>query len=306
MIYTLTMNPSIDYFVTLSDHLLIDEVNRTIDENFKAGGKGLNVSTVLSLLDVSSIAIALLGGFTGEYIKQSFLNTQYIHLEPIEVEGTNRINLKAHYNHSALCINGKGPLIDENTKHELLKKISKITKNDWFIISGSFPEGSDVEFLIEISQLVHSKEANLVIDMEKITQDTLQKCKPTLIKPNLYEFGLIMNNPNISLLYIKDEMKKLNTLGVKQVLVSLGEDGALLLDNNQFYRLEQEKINAVNKVGSGDAMLATYLAKMISTNDICTSLRWAGAAGIAVASTLENINFENIQQQLNKVTVTKI
>ncbi|MEG0094180.1 1-phosphofructokinase family hexose kinase [Anaerorhabdus sp.] len=306
MIYTLTMNPSIDYFVTLSDHLLIDEVNRTVDENFKPGGKGLNVSTILSVLGYPSVAIALLGGFTGEYIKQSFGQSNLIKLDPIKVEGINRINMKAHYNHSALCINGKGPIVDNITKDLIITKINQLQENDWFIISGSSPEGVDSNYLIEISNLVHQKKANLVIDMEKIDIHILSQCKPTLIKPNLYEFGLIMGNDNISLLNIKEEMIKLNHLGISQILVSLGEDGAILLNQNQFYRLEQEPINAVNKVGSGDAMLASFLAKLISTNDIVSSLKWAGAAGAAVASTLEDIDLSSIKQQLNKVTVTKI
>lgn len=97
MIYTITLNPAIDYFITLNETLLVDEVNRGSHEIYKAGGKGLNVSKILSVLNIPSKAIAVLGGFTGQYIQDSFSKDSNIEMIPIPVDGMNRINMKANY-----------------------------------------------------------------------------------------------------------------------------------------------------------------------------------------------------------------
>ena len=113
MIYTITLNPAIDYFITLHETLLVDEVNRGNHEIYKAGGKGLNVSKILSVLNTPSKAIAVLGGFTGQYIEDSFAKDPNIEMIPIPVDGMNRINMKANYGKKALCINGSGPVVNE-------------------------------------------------------------------------------------------------------------------------------------------------------------------------------------------------
>ena len=119
MIYTLTLNPAIDYFLTINDQLMVDEVNRGSNAIFKAGGKGLNVSKILSLLNIKSKAIVLLGGFTGDFIRSEFEKDENIEILTVKVDGVNRINMKAHYDKKALCINGDGPLADDKAKKAL-------------------------------------------------------------------------------------------------------------------------------------------------------------------------------------------
>ena len=97
MIYTLTLNPAIDYFLTINDQLMVDEVNRGSNAIFKAGGKGLNVSKILSLLNIKSKAVVLLGGFTGDFIRSEFEKDENIEILTVKVDGVNRINMKAHY-----------------------------------------------------------------------------------------------------------------------------------------------------------------------------------------------------------------
>ena len=134
MIYTLTLNPAVDYFVTLNGNLLVDEVNRGYNEIFKAGGKGLNVSRILSVLNIRSSAIALLGGFTGKFIEDCFSKDANVTIIPIHVDGMNRINMKAHCDHRALCINGTGPIADQSAKEILLARLRKNTDEDIAVI----------------------------------------------------------------------------------------------------------------------------------------------------------------------------
>ncbi len=303
MIYTLTLNPAIDYFLTVNDELMVDEVNRGHDAIFKAGGKGLNVSKILSLLNIRSRAIVLLGGFTGDFIRSEFEKDENIEVISVKVDGVNRINMKAHYDHKALCINGDGPKADEKVKAALLEKISLIREGDIAVISGSMMRGFDENDLITMADRIHEQKGKVVIDMEKISPETLKRCRPYLIKPNLYELQILLNDENITKENAKEAINTLRKQGVEKVLLSLGKDGALLGDEEGFLYLVQPNTVLVNKVGAGDAMLAAFLGKLTQTGDRGLALRYGGAAGNAVASRLEDIDGSLIEEYLLQMSV---
>lgn len=305
MIYTLTLNPAIDYFLTINDQLMVDEVNRGSNAIFKAGGKGLNVSKILSLLNIKSKAIVLLGGFTGDFIRSEFEKDENIEILTVKVDGVNRINMKAHYDKKALCINGDGPLADDKAKKVLLEKVSLIRQGDIAVISGSMMKGFDENDLIDIADRIHAQKGKVVIDMEKISPETLKRCKPYLIKPNLYELQILLNDKGITKENAKEAIARLRQEGVEKVLLSLGKDGALLGDEEGFLYLVQPNTVLVNKVGAGDAMLAAFLGKLTETGDRELALRYGGAAGNAVASRLEDIDGLLIEEYLCQMSVRK-
>ena len=298
MIYTFTLNPAIDYFLTIGSDLMVDEVNRGTGAIYKAGGKGLNVSRILSLLDVRSKAVALLGGFTGDFIRREIEKDKNIEVIAIEVDGVNRINMKAHYDRKALCINSDGPIVTQKNKEELCAIASMLTKDDIAILSGSMMKGLDEDFLIGFCDLVHDSGAQLVIDMESLTPELLRRCRPDLIKPNLYELRLLMDDPSITIDSAKDALTKLREDGIGRILLSLGRAGALLADAEGFLYLTQPDEVLVNKVGAGDAMLAGFIGIYSQSKDRELALRYAGACGNAVASQLEDITRETIESFL--------
>ena len=301
MIYTITLNPAIDYFITLNETLLVDEVNRGSHEIYKAGGKGLNVSKILSVLNIPSKAIAVLGGFTGQYIQDSFSKDPNIEMIPIPVDGMNRINMKANYGKKALCINGSGPVVNECTVQLLLDEIAKINADDIVIISGSMMHGFPEDFVVTLAQAVHQRNAKVVIDMEQ-----LKECRPYLIKPNLYELQLLMKNNEINESNIEEYLRKANVLGIENILVSLGKDGAVLSNAQGIYKLEQPRTVLVNKVGAGDAMLASFIGKLSQGYSSEEALQWGGAAGNATASKLEDITLRDIEGYLLQMKVKKV
>ena len=306
MIYTITLNPAIDYFITLNETLLVDEVNRGSHEIYKAGGKGLNVSKILSVLNIPSKAIAVLGGFTGQYIQDSFSKDPNIEMIPIPVDGMNRINMKANYGKKALCINGSGPDVNECTVQLLLDEIAKINADDIVIISGSMMHGFPEDFVVTLAQAVHQRNAKVVIDMEQITMEQLKECKPYLIKPNLYELQLLFENTEINESNIEEYLRKANALGIENILVSLGKDGAVLSNAQGIYKLEQPRTVLVNKVGAGDAMLASFIGKLSQGYAFEEALQWGGAAGNATASKLEDITLRDIEGYLLQMKVKKV
>ena len=305
MIYTITLNPAIDYFITLNETLLVDEVNRGSHEIYKAGGKGLNVSKILSVMNIPSKAIAVLGGFTGQYIQDSFEEDPNIEMISIPVDGMNRINMKANYGKKALCINGSGPVANDCTVQLLLDEIAKINADDIVIISGSVMHGFPDDFVTVLAQAVHQRNAKVVVDMEQITMEQLKECRPYLIKPNLYEFQLLFENAEINESNIDEYLRKANSLGIENILVSLGKDGAALSNAQGIFKLDQPHTVLVNKVGAGDAMLASFIGKLSQGYSSEEALQWGGAAGNATASKIEDITMHDIEGYLPRMKVSK-
>ena len=305
MIYTITLNPAIDYFITLNETLLVDEVNRGSHEIYKAGGKGLNVSKILSVMNIPSKAIAVLGGFTGQYIQDSFEEDPNIEMIPIPVDGMNRINMKANYGKKTLCVNGSGPVANDCTVQFLLDEIAKINADDIVIISGSVMHGFPDDFVTALAQAVHQRNAKVVIDMEQITMEQLKECRPYLIKSNLYEFQLLFENDEINESNIDEYLKKANEIGIENILVSLGKDGAVLSNAHGIFRLDQPRTVLVNKVGAGDAMLASFIGKLSQGYSSEEALQWGGAAGNATASKIEDITMRDIEGYLPQMKVKK-
>lgn len=305
MIYTITLNPALDYFLTLDKEPMDDEVNRATSCTYKAAGKGLNVSKILSVFGIHSKAIALLGGFTGKYIKEQIAKDSNIEIIDLQVQGDNRINVKLHYDSKALCVNGSGPEINEYTKQAFFDCLNKIEKDDYVIISGSMMKGFEQEDIVTIAKIVNSRGGKLVNDMEQISLQTLLECDPWLIKPNFYEFSLLMDKRDMKREELGIYLAKAHKNGIGNILLSLGKDGAIYSTKEKDYYLQQPNTLLVNKVGAGDAMLASFVGKISSNSSIEEALRYAGAAGNAVASTLEDISIEDIEsyyKQMNVIT----
>ena len=289
----------------MNETLLVDEVNRGSHEIYKAGGKGLNVSKILSVLNIPSKAIAVLGGFTGQYIQDSFAKDTNIEMIPIPVDGMNRINMKANYGKKALCINGSGPVANDCTVQLLLDEIAKINADDIVIISGSVMHGFPDDFVTVLAQAVHQRNAKVVVDMEQITMEQLKECRPYLIKPNLYEFQLLFENAEINESNIDEYLRKANSLGIENILVSLEKMVLHYLNAQGIFKLDQPHTVLVNKVGAGDAMLASFIGKLSQGYSSEEALQWGGAAGNATASKIEDITMHDIEGYLPQMKVSK-
>ena len=257
-------------------------------------------------MNIPSKAIAVLGGFTGQYIEDSFAKDPNIEMIPIPVDGMNRINMKANYGKKALCINGSGPVVNDCTFQLLLDEIAKINEDDIVVISGSMMHGFPDNFVTVLAQAVHQRNAKVVIDMEQITMEQLKECRPYLIKPNLYEFQLLMENDEINESNIDEYLKKANEMGIENILVSLGKDGAVLSNAQGIFKLDQPHTILVNKVGAGDAMLASFIGKLSQGSSSEEALQWGGAAGNATASKLEDITLRDIEGYLLQMEVKKV
>ena len=286
MIYTLTLNPAIDYVVQLDQPLTPGAINRTHSEVFQFGGKGINVSNVLRTLGQSTTALGFIAGFTGlgleEELQKSGLATDFIRLP----EGNTRINMKIKGDLETE-INGSGPAITKDALCRLFAQLDALTDGDMLVLSGSVPKGVSSDIYAAILRRLAGKAVATVVDASGALLTQALPHHPFLIKPNrqeLEELFCTTLSSDEEILYCA---RKLQKQGARNVLVSLAGQGALLLDEaGNVHRKSCPSGQIVNSVGAGDSMVAGFLAGWLQTGDYDYALRLGVAAGSATAFSL--------------------
>lgn len=282
MIYTLTLNPSLDYTIVL-DNFHIGKVNRTAEENLYPGGKGINVSIVLKRLGVESVALGFLAGFTGNEIerlaKEAGCSTDFIRLK----DGYSRINVKIRMGKESE-INARGPEITGEDMDALFGRLDGLAPEDFLVLAGSIPAGLPSDSYERILRRLKEKKVKAVVDAEKDLLVNALKYRPFLIKPNRDELGAIFGVKLKSGDEIIHYAKRLQKMGAENVLVSMAGDGAILAaSDGRILRALPPSGKVVNSVGSGDSMVAGFLAGYLHTGDFENALKVGICAGSATA-----------------------
>jgi len=280
MIYTLTFSPAVDYVVDVDD-LKIGAINRTKNEIFMPGGKGINVSIVLSNLGMKSKALGFVGGFSGEFIKDE-LKKKNIETDFVDVDGITRINMKIRSSEES-AINGMGPILNKEDINKLVDKLKSLNKEDYLIISGKIPASVSNAQFEKILSVASENGAKIVVDTEGEMLLTSLKYNPFIIKPNKEELEGLFNVTINRDLDIEDYAKKLLDRGAKNAIVSLGSDGAIFVNKDSVYKSSALKGDAKNTVGAGDSLLAGFIYEYITSQDMQKALKFAIAAGSATA-----------------------
>lgn len=300
MIYTLTLNPSIDYIVHV-DNLEIGKVNRTSMDTKFPGGKGINVSRVLSNLGVESVALGFLGGFTGKFIEDS-LQELGINTEFVKVANDTRINVKVKSTKETE-INGAGPDISEAELSTLLNKLSNLKTGDILVLAGSIQKTLPRDLYLTIQREVASQGAKVVVDTSGEALVEAIKNKPFLIKPNNHEIEEIFNVKINS----RDELvaygKKLMDMGAENVIISMAGDGALLICSEGVFFGNAPKGQVKNSVGAGDSLVGGFLAKYYETQDLLKSFKNGIASGSASAFSMDLCTKEDVEKLLPIINI---
>lgn len=305
MIYTITLNPSIDYFLKLDETLSNTEINRTNEYILKAGGKGINVSKVLNTLEISSNAIVVLKGFTGDYIENELKNYRYISTCRVNGNIDSRINVKLFDKNSKYAINTSGSSISNLAKDEIKNIFNRIKEDDYILLCGSRIEGICDDFIIEMSNIINSKKAKFIIDMEDLSFNLLKSCKPYLIKPNLFELEAILGHKLNSFDEIKNAANLLIENGVENALVSLDKKGGMFKNKDSNLIIKHTKVHNVNDVGTGDAMLGVFIGFKHQGYNYEEALKWGAAAGSATAASVNEISIEDIKKELLNIKIKR-
>ena len=300
MIYTVTFNPALDYILEL-DKLEIGKIQKSKTELILPGGKGINVSTVLTNLEIDNIALGYKAGFVGAEIERLLRNmnvkTDFIDLE----EGNSRINVKVSAEEET-AINTNGPKISESKILELLEKLKNLTENDFLVLSGSIPSSIKDDIYEKICGIVREQNVRIVVDATKNLLVQALKYNPFLIKPNNEELGEIFGVE----IHTKEDAyvygKKLKEMGAQNVLVSMGKIGAALIDEaGQEYFIKSPEGKRVNTVGSGDSMVAGFIAGFLKYNNYEDALKMGVSAGSASALSKYLATKEEVYNLFNNI-----
>ena len=282
MIYTVTLNPSLDYIAECKDFTL-GATNRTSSEIIYPGGKGINVSIVLSNLGDRTTALGFLAGFTGEHIdsliKDMGISSRMIRLD----EGMSRINLKLKSKEETE-LNGMGPNISIIDIARLYQKLESITEDDILVLAGSIPPSVSEGLYSDIMERLKEKKIKIVVDATKdLLMNVLDK-KPFLIKPNIHELGELFNVKLDSADEALPYALTLKEMGAVNVIISMGKDGAMMVDEyGNSYTMNSPEGKLVNSVGAGDSLVAGFLHKYLETGNYEEAFRYGVCTGSASA-----------------------
>ena len=303
MIYTLTLNPSVDYIVQLESFQLGD-LNRTVREAKFPGGKGINVSRVLKQYDTASKALGFVGGFTGEYVEQ-YLQNEKILTDFVKVAEDTRINIKLKTEKESE-INAKGPKISDYDFQLLKEKIQKLGSEDLLVLAGSIPSSLPETTYEELVKICGEKGTQFVVDAEGDLLKKVLPHKPFLIKPNHHELGELFGTTFTSAEEVIPFGKKLVDMGAKNVIVSLADKGAVLINEHTAFLAKVPSGEVKNSVGAGDSMVAGFLAAYERTRDLKEAFRYSVASGSATAFSLGLCTREKVEELLTQVTIKEI
>lgn len=281
MIYTLTTNPSIDYYIYLNDQVK-KGINRSSKYDFIAAGKGVNVSRVLSNLGQKNTCVLTAGGFTGEYIKDQLSLDNNIEVIMIPIAGNSRINVKIRCAGDEVDLNTSGPEVTEEKKKELVLCFSKVKKNDYVCINGSLQSGMK-ETIFEIADIVNRNGGRLILDVPNISFDEILRCKPYLIKPNDDEIRQFLSTDR-KFPELAYEIKE--RIAAKEIncLLSLGAEGSCYISKDRIVKVKCPNVTAINTVGAGDSLLAGFVYMLENGNPIEKCLSFASATGSAAVT----------------------
>ena len=305
MIYTVTFNPSLDYVVQVDD-FAVGEINRTRTESIYPGGKGINVSLVLQNLGLPSVALGFTAGFSGAEIER-LLQEAGCQCDFIAVkEGYSRINTKI-ISGAETALNGQGPQLSEAELAALFNKLRRLTQDDVLVLAGSIPASLPDNIYEQILELLQPVGTRVVVDATGDLLLKVLKYRPFLIKPNHEELGEFFGRgPLLTEEEILAAAQKLQQQGARNVLVSRGANGALLLDENgKMHKQASPKGTLVNSVGAGDSMVAGFLAGYLQTQDYDAALRLGVAAGSASAFKAWLATREDVEKILASGTTGK-
>ena len=300
MIYTITFNPALDY-ITQVDNFKVGKINRTRTERILPGGKGLNVSTVLYNLGIENTALGFIAGFTGDELEKK-VNSLGIKTNFIKVRnGITRINVKISSNKET-ALNGNGPQITEENISELLEQINKITKEDIVILAGNIPSCIKNNIYEIICKKLQQNNITFVVDATRELLINILKYKPFLIKPNKEEleetFNIRIKTKEDIVIYAK----KMQEMGAQNVLISLGGEGAILVTtDDKIYFSKAPRGKVINTVGSGDSMVAGFIAGYIKSGDFERAFKMGIAAGSASAFSINLATAQEVENLLKDI-----
>ncbi|MGL5591198.1 MAG: 1-phosphofructokinase [Mycoplasmoidaceae bacterium] len=297
MIYTITLSPSIDYYISNDKKFNSKGLNRIDNFSILPGGKGINSSIILKRHGYDNTAITFLGGLTGNLIND-LLKKEKVNVVNIPLEEDTRINVKYFDKNDHFEINGPKSKINDKSINDLKKKLEKLNSSDLVFIMGI----SEEKTILDLVKFLSKKEVKIVIDIDSKIIFELLKFKPYLIKPNIDELENLFDKKIKEISDVKKHMEKLYEMGAENIIVSMGSKGSCVLANNDFIHFEGQKADEViSTVGAGDTMISLFAAKKLEGASLRDSLLFATAGSLGTVSSVHLSDVKKTNYYLEKI-----
>lgn len=285
MIYTLTLNPAVDWELQI-EHFELNSVSRAKQSRSDCGGKGFNVSRMLRNLNTDSIAMGFVGGVNGQRL-DSGLQEQGVTTDFTWIQGETRTNVSivAVDNAEHIKVNEPGPVVTAIEVDELIRQVERVlAPGDWWIMGGSLPIGVDTDIYAQLIERIQQAGAHAILDSSG--EALLQGCKacPTMVKPNLEEALQLVGITNGDVDTMRESAGKILELGPENLVVSLGKEGAMLVANQGMEMIHTPEIIERNPIGAGDSLVAGVVWRLSQGESYEDAICYGVACGAATAS----------------------
>jgi len=285
MILSVTLNPSVDRAIYLSEFKLGD-TNRVLRTETDAGGKGINLSRVADELGASTLATGFIGGGAGAFVK-SVLDREHISYDFVEIEGETRINFSVEdeSDQPPTTFNERGPTIQPAEWEQLLEKCQRYGADaEWACVGGSVPPGLEPDVYARLIHLFREGPSKILLDADGEALKRGLEAGPDLIKPNVREAERLLGRELQSDDACVGAVRELLGRGIPEVILSRGEEGAVLGTREGIWLGFSPKVEVFSTIGSGDSMLGAYLWSTTNGGGPEEAFSWALAAGAATAT----------------------
>lgn len=304
MIYVVTLNPSIDYLMEI-DKVALGQTNHSSRESVFIGGKGINVSIVLSNLGIQSTLVGFLAGFTGDYIEEQLHQYPHIISRFAHVAGLTRINVKLKGS-SETEINGTGSQVSGSDQNHLKDLLATLTSHDMVVLTGRVASGMSDQWYVDVAQSLNERNIPFIVDIANQTMLKLLQYKPLLIKPNQKELEKIFATGDLDLPGIIEHGHKLVDLGARHCIVSMGKEGSILVSDAGVMTASIPTGQLVNSVGAGDSMVAGFIAGWLGSKSASEAYVMAASCGTASAYSTHLASSDLVRQIKEEVVVQQI
>lgn len=279
MIVTVTPNPSLDRTVEV-DRLERGEVLRTRAGRLDPGGKGVNVARALAANDHDVTAVVPLGGFDGDELGALLASVGLVPTV-VPVTGATRSNVTiVEPDGTTTKLNAPGAELDSTELAALVEAtLAAAGEADWVVACGSLPPGAPTAFYAELTSRLRDAGHHVAVDTSGPPLRKALGSAPDVVKPNHHELAEAVGRPVATLGDAVEAAAELRAAGVGAVVVSLGAHGALLVDADGAAHASCPVTAVRSTVGSGDALLAGFLAGGARGREaLAVGVAWGAAA----------------------------
>jgi 1-phosphofructokinase len=279
-IVTVTPNPAIDQTLAIA-HFAAGKVNRVASSRMDAGGKGVNVATLLGDLGLQVSVTGFLGADNTAIFEAHFAAHQ---LEDrfVRVNGATRIGIKIADTATAETtdINFPGVEVDGAALSQLEATVAALAaRNEWTVLSGSLPKGLDADFYQRMIEVVHAQGGKVALDTSGAPLYAAVAARPEILKPNVAELEELVGRALPTMDAVHAAASTLLVDRTQLVVISMGGDGALFLTREEALVAQPPKVQVVSTVGAGDAMVAGLVSAQTQELSLEEAAAWATAFG---------------------------